>query len=182
MVFRLSLENPEDLKFIKKRFDKGILSALQASSKKMSDGIIASLNKELQSDDDSLKLDEPKRSKYGNKKVFCKTLNRWVDSLWEHELYHALEALQMSGKIRELKHQSHHDLIVNETKICRLELDYEFIWLNKKIYVDAKSKATSPPGFKMKVKLFTALVGEPVYLVERKKLGIYEDIAYGKAK
>jgi len=186
MVFRVSLENPEDLKFLKKRVGSSTLRALQSSQKLLNDKIIAQMGKDLQSDHDSSSVNDsekPKRrSKYGNQTVFCNTLQRNIDSLWEHDLYHLLERLQEDRKISELKHQSHHDLVVNGHKICRLELDFEFIWLNKKIYVDAKSPATSPASFKTKVKLFTALFGEPVYLVERKKLGIYEDILYGRKK
>lgn len=182
MVLRLDLDNAADRKFLQKKIGKDALSHLRSSTSKTSNGSIASEGQDLQSNDRSSSIDnlEPtKRSKYGNKQVWCNTLQRKIDSIWEHDLYHMLANLEKKGKIKDLKHQSHHDLIVEGNKICRLELDFEFNWLNKKIYMDAKSEATSPSGFKMKVKLFTALFGEPVYLVERKKLGLFNEIAYG---
>jgi hypothetical protein len=110
--------------------------------------------------------------KYGNIKVHCKVLGTTVSSKWEHDLYHMLLQLQIQKEISGLIHQAHYDLFVNETKICRLELDYEFNLLNKKIYVDAKSPATAPSGFLLKAKLFSAIYEQPIYLVQRKKLGL----------
>lgn len=185
MVLRLDLTNATDRDFLEKRVGKDKIRELLSSredqsilTNKILDQKMTSVDRVKTGDDKMI----PKRSKYGNKKVPCKELGVTMDSIWEHDLYHMLAGLQKRGLISELKHQSHHNLVVNGKKICRLELDYEFIWMNKKIYADAKSEATSPNGFKMKVKLFTALFEEPVYLIERKKLGIYEDIAYGKKK
>jgi hypothetical protein len=184
MGLRLDLDNKEDAEFLRKRLGSSKLSELRSDQAKANDGYIASIGKDLQSDDRSSSIDnsnKPKRSKYGNQKVFCNTLQKTIDSLWEHDLYHMFKALEDRGIIRELKHQSHHNLFVNDKKICRIELDYEFIWLNKKIYADAKSEATSPPIFKLKAKLFTALMNEPIYLIERDNLGIYEKIAYASS-
>jgi hypothetical protein len=182
MGLRFDPNNPKDREFLEKRLGKDKLRDLLSSKNAINAISIAHMDKVLQSDLESSSNKTLKDPKYHNIKVWCNTLQRTIHSIWEHELYHMLESLQKRNLISELQHQSHHNLIVEGSKICRLELDYQFIWNGKLIYADAKSEATSPPGFKMKVKLFTALLKEPVYLIERKKLGIYEDIAYGKSK
>lgn len=185
MVLRLDLNNPKDREFLKKRIPDEEIRQLLSSSKSSSI-ITNALDKLEMTSVDKVKTvngsDETKQTKYGNKKVFCSTLQKTIDSTWEHELFHMLKSLEDRKKISDLQHNSIQKLIVNDILVCRLEIDFQFNWLNIVRYVDAKSEATSPPSFKTKVKLFTALFGQPVYLVERKKLGIYEEILYGEKK
>lgn len=116
------------------------------------------------------------RLKYGNHKTFCNTLQKWIDSKGEHRYLHILMDFEKQGFISDLKHDSHHNLEVNGEKICRLELDYEFNWLNKVRYADFKSKATLPPGFRLKVKLFEAIYQEPVHIIFPNKTSIVTEI------
>lgn len=180
MVFRLSVNNTEDLEFLKKRLDKRTLSELQSIASKASDEPIVHRGQKLQSKDRSSNLDDKgnmiRRSKYGNIKTIDTESGLKFDSKWEAEVFRRLRNYEDQGKIKNLETQARVNLLVNNKKICAIVIDFKFFYSGQQIYLDAKSVATSPTGFKIKKKLFEALFELELYTIMRNQESILDKL------
>lgn len=182
-MLRLDLNNEQDRKFLEKRLGKKTLSELLSNKSNGSNRIIASLDKELQSNDHSSSSDDMndmiKRSKYGNKKTLDQESGITFDSKHEAAVYRTLRNFQDQGKITDLRVQHRANLIVENTKICAIVIDFTFCYQNEPVYCDAKSVATSPPAFKIKMKMFEAIYKTKLHLITSKQKSILDNIREG---
>lgn len=172
---RLDPSNSSDIKWLEKRFGKENTQSLLSKSKNQS--IITSALDDLnKSGITESSQNKTRKGKYDNEKVWCSVFERWIDSINEHRYLHVLLTLQKDGHISELKSGERIKLIVNDTLICAMEMDYTFKYNGKKFYADYKNDGTITSVFKLKKKLFEAIYNEPVYLINNKKEGIITQI------
>jgi hypothetical protein len=100
-----------------------------------------------------IRLAEPKRAKYGNKKVV--TEEGTFDSRAEYARWRELKSLQAAGKVTDLVRQV--PLVIApglrfpEAKraqpALRLVVDFSYIEAGERVYEDVKSPATITPTF-----------------------------------
>jgi hypothetical protein len=89
------------------------------------------------------------------------------DSIHEASIWHDLALLQRQGLIRNLERQITYRLEVNGLLICKYIADFRCIHMTTEEVevIDAKSKATCTPVYKLKKKLMKAL-----YSIEIKEM------------
>lgn len=184
MALRLNLQDPKDREFLEKRVGKDKIRELLSSSSNQSILTNKALDSEMTSVDRVNTSDmktKPKRSKYQNIKEFDQESGITFDSRWEASCFRTLKNLQDKGRISNLRCQERINLIVENTKICAIIIDFVFEYQGFTIYSDAKSVATSPPGFRVKMKLFEALYKTKLYLIVKNKDKLLEYINENKS-
>lgn len=96
-----------------------------------------------------------KRSKYGNRKVIYD--GKVFDSKKECERYILLRALEVAGKISDLRHHVVIECRVNGKLVCKYEADFVYTRDGVEIVEDAKGFRT--PVYRLKKKLVEACTG-----------------------
>lgn len=112
------------------------------------------------------------RNKYGAKKE--KRDGITFDSKAEAARYSELCLLQKAGEIQELKVHQRYLLMVNDLKICIYEADFDYQKKNvlgrwESVTEDSKGHRTR--DYRIKAKLFQALMGRAIYETGGKKCG-----------
>jgi len=106
-----------------------------------------------------------KRNKYGAKKAVSDGIT--FDSKWERDYYNILKLRKRDGEIADFRMQERVDLIVNGKLIAWVKVDFVVIYNNGLIsYEDTKGVVT--PIFRLKAKLFKALIGKEIHVIKRK--------------
>ena len=124
---------------------------------------------------------KPGGPKYGNSKTLHEESGITFDSKWEHDCYVILLDYQNEKKISDLNTQNRVNMVVNGIKICAIVIDFRFKYQDEIVFLDAKSAATSPAGFRVKMKLFEAIMDCKLHLTERRAKGILDDIDKGNS-
>ncbi len=104
-------------------------------------------------------IPEPKRSKYGNRKVEAD--GKVFDSRKEYGRWLLLSMMQDSGVITELAHQPQFPIDVNGIHVCVYKADFSYKDEDGRLHVeDVKSVATRKlPVYRLKAKLMKAALG-----------------------
>lgn len=106
-----------------------------------------------------------KLSKYRNTRVEFD--GHKFSSKLEAKRYSELTLLERAGEIRNLRLQTRHNLIVEGQKICAYVADFDY--LDKAgMPVTEDTKGFLTPEFKLKAKLFRAVMGRDIVLVRKK--------------
>jgi hypothetical protein len=96
----------------------------------------------------------------------------WMASEAQAERYRQLLRMEMDGTIGGLRTEVPFDLVVNNKKICTYRADFVYAVLDERgerrreVVEDVKGMIT--PEFRLKAKLFAALMPWPISLVEVK--------------
>lgn len=159
----LRLDKLKDREFLEKRLSKETLKSIYSSSSNSNhiDHRLNNLNTIEKTE--SSRID--KKNKYGNQPQIDRETGLKFDSIWELHCFRFLMNKQDAKIISELDVQVRKELIVKETKIATLVVDFYFLHNGEAVYADAKSKATSPPGFRIKKKLFETLYDTKLHLI-----------------
>lgn len=192
MSLRFDPNNPKDRALLEKsdKGRQGIREYFQSRSTIQKS--INKLNQEVQTHNpnrienlNTTRMTESSKkgqSKYHNHICFDELYgtDQKFDSKWERTCFYRLMDLQNKKVIYNLRTQVKKELNVNGKHICNIIIDFSFATFNpaKLYYVDAKSVATSPTGFKIKMKLFEALWQE-LHIAESGKSSII-DLLEGK--
>ena len=112
-----------------------------------------------------------KLSKYRNTRVEFD--GHKFSSKLEAQKYGDLRTMEKGGLIRDLKLQPRYNLIVNGQKICAYVGDFSFvdvqgIYAEPGELVTMDTKGFLTPEFKLKAKLFKAVMGRDIVLVRKK--------------
>ena len=109
-----------------------------------------------------------KKSKYKNKITTVDNIK--FHSKLEASHYLQLKVLEKQGLIKELELQPAYEIYVNDLKVCKVILDFEFFdnEKNKHRYVDSKGVYTSES--RLKHKLVEAIYGIDVEIWKGKKI------------
>jgi hypothetical protein len=92
------------------------------------------------------------------------------DSTAEARRYGELNLLQQAGKIRRLRVHPRFNLKVNGVKVCAYVADFDYIDVengNRYVVEDCKPRDFATRESRLKMKLFLAVYGTPVTVVER---------------
>ena len=100
------------------------------------------------------------RSKYGNKKTTVDGVT--FDSAWEAEVWSVLKLMEKAGKIHGLERQQRIDLFVGKSLICVYVADFTYFDSETGEYIVADAKGMETDVFKIKAKLFQAIMGFPI--------------------
>ena len=101
----------------------------------------------------------PKSSKYGNKKTVVDGIT--FDSAREAKRYGELKLLERAGEITGLKLQQPYPLIVAGKLVCTYVSDFVYLEKDGRVVVE-DSKGFRTDVFKIKAKLFEAVIGFPI--------------------
>jgi hypothetical protein len=107
-----------------------------------------------------------KLSKYRNTRV--EFGGHKFSSKLEAKRYSELMLLERAGEIRNLRLQPRYNLLVNGQKICAYVGDFEYKTAPYDQLVTEDTKGFLTPEFKLKAKLFKAVMGRDIVLVRKK--------------
>lgn len=104
-------------------------------------------------------------NKYRAKKITADGIT--FDSLIEHRRYQELKLMERAGEIGHLTVHPVFDLVVAGKLVCRYEADFDYTSYRgeyRKVTEDVKGMRSGPAWttFRLKAKLFEALMGRPV--------------------
>lgn len=99
------------------------------------------------------------RPKYGNRRTIVDGIN--FASAKEARRYGELKLLERAGEITALQLQPRFPLLVAGKKICTYVGDFQYLERNASVVVE-DAKGFKTPEYKLKAKLFEAVVGFPI--------------------
>lgn len=106
----------------------------------------------------------PRKTKYNNAPQIWK--GERYDSKREMQYGMYLESERQAGRIKWWRRQVPVELIVNDTKVCKLIVDFLFQYPDgQQEYHEVKSPATKTPVYNLKLRLLRALHPQLTYRI-----------------